>query len=884
MLGKGSPLSRKNKKKIEPTITKPEISVKKTKTPNEKSETKIKIHEPISSPHEPTFNTSGSRLKSPRQKIKRSYDKYIVDLNNYEIIEQLKNGVIGSTNFIRHKKTNRDYTSKTSLFESDPQNNKLILHDIGLLIRIQHPTIIRIQGFSYEDFERRNNLTILMQFISKTSLSDLIYNSSSSQFQSAYDNTKRQIILVGITRGMMILHKNQIIHRDLKPENILIDKNYYPKITDFGLSKIFNSETNMLSNIKTVAYLAPEVLQNNTFSQKSDVYSFGILMFEVLSNNRAYIDTFSSDNFDISNFKEKVINGHRPEFTFPIKEGMKRLIESCWSQNPTDRPTFSELFCKLSLTDEENFIEFEDSGYKPIIDSNDRMSFCLDDVDSDEFFLYAEDVMEDASVLGKKEEIEKLTESNKVIAKSLKEQKSQISYLTKYITLLKEDNTKLKDENVALTMQNSRLTDENERLKRERSSISDAAPANHSSARAKDEVQEAPMALNGEHEAEGNIQEKPQALSDRPDETEGDIQEKPQALSDRPDETEGDIQEAIKTLADGHDEAEENAQANREGERTLNGTLDKNESPNNEETEATQKQGEAGESLHASERSGIQVCSEAVSGDLLENLKKEAKSGNVTTIEIPSSFSTVPNDTFKFCTRLKEARIPASVTRIGNDAFYECSSLTFVEIPATVTSIGDYSFCRCSMLAKVTLPSSLKSIGSHAFSRCASLTAIDIPSSVETIGSSAFSGCSMLKSAKIPSSVKSLEECVFFGCSSLVAVDIPASITNIGYDAFYKCSSLASVSIPPSVESIGKGAFNGCLSLQKVEILSAKIEDIKEYTFFECFSLESIDIPSSVKFVGSRAFGECSSLKSVKIPSDATTESDSFPPETNLIK
>ena len=472
MLGSASPISRINKKKLEPIITRPDISTKKPKSPSEKAETKNKIHEPIS-PHEPTFSASSSRLKSPKQKIKRSYGKYILDLSNYEIIEQIQNGVIGSTNIIRCRKTNKSFTSKTSLYESNPQNNTLILHDIGLLIRIQQPTIIKIQGFSYENFEKRNNLTILKEYFSRTSLSNLIEKTNLSQFISDYSNTKRQIILVGITRGMMILHKNRIIHGDLKPENILLDKNYYPKITDYGLTKIFNSSSDMLSNLNTVAYLAPEVLQDSPISQKSDVYSFGILMYEVLSNSRAYKDIFSSEDFDLSDFKEKIINGQRPEFTFPIKDNLKQMIESCWSSDPSDRPTFSELFCKLSLTDEDNFIEFEDNCYRPIIDCDDRMNFCLEDVNSDELFAYVEDVTEDAQLQSKNDEIERLIMSHKEATKAFNEQKSQVSYLTKYILQLKEDNAKLRSDNRHLTAQNTSLTDKNDFLKRE---ISQMAP------------------------------------------------------------------------------------------------------------------------------------------------------------------------------------------------------------------------------------------------------------------------------------------------------------------------------------------------------------------------------------------------------------------------
>lgn len=90
--------------------------------------------------------------------------------------------------------------------------------------------------------------------------------------------------------------------------------------------------------------------------------------------------------------------------------------------------------------------------------------------------------------------------------------------------------------------------------------------------------------------------------------------------------------------------------------------------------------------------------------------------------------------------------IPSSVTSIGNYAFYGCSGLTSLEIPSSVTSIGDGAFYGCSGLTSFVLPSSVTSIGDYAFQECSGLTSLEIPSSVTSIGNGAYSGCSGLTS------------------------------------------------------------------------------------------------------------------------------------------
>ena len=182
-------------------------------------------------------------------------------------------------------------------------------------------------------------------------------------------------------------------------------------------------------------------------------------------------------------------------------------------------------------------------------------------------------------------------------------------------------------------------------------------------------------------------------------------------------------------------------------------------------------------------------------------------SSNLSTVVIPSTV--VNNGTTYTVTsigfeafsnsRLTTVEIPSSVTSIGEWAFYGCSSLTAIEIPSSVTSIGEWAFYGCSSLTSVEIPSSVTSIGNSAFEDCNSLTAIEIPNSVTSIGSSAFSGCSGLTAVEIPNSVTSIGESAFYGCSGLTSVEIPNSVTSIGSSAFSRCDRLHSVTIGAGV-------------------------------------------------------------------------------------
>ncbi|TYI80973.1 hypothetical protein E1A91_D05G122800v1 [Gossypium mustelinum] len=162
--------------------------------------------------------------------------------------------------------------------------------EVKLISNVHHRNLVRLVGCCSKGPE----LLLVYEFMPNGSLDKHLFGEGhgSLNWKQRFD------IIVGTAKGLAYLHEEFhacIIHRDIKPSNILLDRDFQPKIADFGLVRLLPEDQTHLSTkfAGTFGYTAPEYAIHGQLSVKVDTYSFGVVVLEIISglkNNETSLD------------------------------------------------------------------------------------------------------------------------------------------------------------------------------------------------------------------------------------------------------------------------------------------------------------------------------------------------------------------------------------------------------------------------------------------------------------------------------------------------------------------------------------------------------------------------------------------------------------------
>ena len=198
-----------------------------------------------------------------------------LDEHGYKLENKLGRGGYASVYRVKSEKYACDFVVKVQKHKGDVPIDKE--NEIRALISLNHPNILCM----YEYFADDHYLYLILEYCSGGSLADLVRN------HGPLRGEQLTYVCRKVTEGLIACHEAHIAHRDIKPANILIDQYGRPKLSDFGLSDVYEQGSLLKSRAGSLAFLAPEVLRRSEGHDpfKADIWALGVTFYYIATGH-----------------------------------------------------------------------------------------------------------------------------------------------------------------------------------------------------------------------------------------------------------------------------------------------------------------------------------------------------------------------------------------------------------------------------------------------------------------------------------------------------------------------------------------------------------------------------------------------------------------------
>ncbi|GAB9477513.1 Tkl protein kinase, partial [Globisporangium polare] len=226
--------------------------------------------------------------------------------------------------------------------DKDTIPTDLLLHEVRVWHRLNHPHVLRLYGASHQD-----KRYFVCEFASNGGLLDFLEKPGNEKlaWQKLYE----------IALGLQYLHGQNVAHNDLKCDNIMVGMDGNAKLIDFGLSCLLNEAEIRIEKkaIGAVNWRSPEYLAGGRPSFASDVYSFAMCIIEVVSGEIPWGRSMSAVGI-----RHQLKKGNKPNLPDSVNDKQRNLIKLMTKGEPSERVRMAFVVDKLSeIAREESFAD-----------------------------------------------------------------------------------------------------------------------------------------------------------------------------------------------------------------------------------------------------------------------------------------------------------------------------------------------------------------------------------------------------------------------------------------------------------------------------------------------------------------------------------------------
>jgi serine/threonine protein kinase len=252
---------------------------------------------------------------------------------SYNILSTIGSGAFGIVVKAIEISTEKIVAVKILNIRNSKIKKENIIKEVNLLKNLNHPNIVKFLDF----YEEADKIYIVMEYYEGGTLKQYIQDN-----QNKINEDKARIIIKQLLNALSYLHYVcDICHRDIKPENIMLlkkDDINTIKLLDFGLSSDSFESKSYMENCGTLIYMAPEQINNMSYSKIVDIWSVGIILYMLLNNGKNPFYTPGENSEEIIN---RITKGKLlfDDENFPICKMCKKFLYKLLKKNPSYRYT-----------------------------------------------------------------------------------------------------------------------------------------------------------------------------------------------------------------------------------------------------------------------------------------------------------------------------------------------------------------------------------------------------------------------------------------------------------------------------------------------------------------------------------------------------------------
>jgi tRNA A-37 threonylcarbamoyl transferase component Bud32 len=265
----------------------------------------------------------------------------VIELEKYEIVEEIGRGGVAVVYKARHKNLHNDVAIKVlhQEFTHDPEFVKRFINGARNAARLKHPNIIPV----FDVGDEKGYHYIAMEYLRGETLKERIDR------QGPFSEREIEEIIGPVADALDYAHTNGIIHRDIKSPNIFMKNDGTAVLMDFDLAKASDMTQNLTldgSVLGTPAYMSPEQARGDGATLKSDIYSLGVVMYEMATGELP----FKGEN-TLSVLRQIAMDNPPPpcDVNPAISAELQKIILWCMDKSPESRPeNASVIFARKS--------------------------------------------------------------------------------------------------------------------------------------------------------------------------------------------------------------------------------------------------------------------------------------------------------------------------------------------------------------------------------------------------------------------------------------------------------------------------------------------------------------------------------------------------------